>query len=648
MSYMYYYDVLVSSQRYHGSSSLTYEHKESLRIGSVVSVPLQNQTVLGIIVNKNSSAPSHKTKQILKVIVDSAVPAELLELILWFQIYYPAPLGQVLSLFLPAGLSQASRKQRIIKDSAGKLPDLPPLTKEQKKALEVINNTEGAALLHGDTGSGKTRVYIELAKDALAKAKSAIILTPEIGLTPQLINSFTAVFPDSIYLLHSTLTPAERRDTWLEIANSEKPLIVIGPRSALFSPVKNLGLIVLDEAHDPAYKQEQAPYYQTTRVASKLARLHKARMLLGSATPLVSDYYTFKSKGLAIARMQKPAINSSDSVEFKIINLRDHEQFNRSTWLSKALLEAISTTLDNGQQSLLFLNRRGTARLVLCQICGWQALCPRCDLPLTYHGDSHQMLCHTCGYTEPAPTMCPVCQATDITFRSIGTKSLVEELNRLFPKAKIGRFDSDTKKSDRLESQYESIRDGKVDILVGTQMLGKGLDLPKLAVLGIVVADTGLYFPDYTAEERTFQMLTQVMGRVNRGHTKGKIIVQTYHPENPVIQSAISKDYDSFYEQQIKERSQFGFPPFTFILKLQCSRSSRSAAQQAAERLLGQLKENGLPVGLRGPSPAFIEKRNDRFYWQLVITAKQRSYLLDIIKALPANWRHDIDPSHLL
>jgi primosomal protein N' (replication factor Y) (superfamily II helicase) len=299
--------------------------------------------------------------------------------------------------------------------------------------------------------------------------------------------------------------------------------------------------------------------------------------------------------------------------------------------------------LNRDGQSLVFLNRRGTARLVLCHNCGWQAVCPRCDLPLTYHGDSHTLRCHTCGFQETAPAACPTCHSTDIIFKSIGTKTLVNELQHLFPKARIMRFDSDTKKSERLETHYNAVRSGKVDILVGTQMLSKGLDLPNLELLGVVLADTSLSFPDYTAEERTFQMLTQVLGRVGRGHRQGKVIIQSHNPESPIIQAAIHKDYESFYQAQLLERKTYDFPPFCYLLKLSCSRASQASAKKAAVQLTEKLSATRQDIRITGPSPAFIEKNNNKYVWQIIVRAKDRQELIKVVKQLPANWTYDLD-----
>lgn len=643
---MQYYEVYVASQRYHGQSALTYAADFVLGPGAVVTVPLQRDTVLAMVV-KQVPKPSFACKPVTANL-ELTLPVANVRLLEWLANYYPGPLGILAQLFMPGSLKQAPRTKQNEQAPPPHL-DLPPLTADQEQALAALRDTTKPALLHGITGSGKTRVYIELAQAELLAGRSSLILTPEIGLTPQLFQSLTNTFGDRVVTVHSELTPAQRRDVWLKICNTTQPIIVIGPRSALFSPIHNLGLIVMDEAHDNAYKQEQAPYYQTSRVAATLAGLHKAKLVMGSATPLLDDYYTFEAKGLPIITMEHLARDKDAApVAVEMINLRDRAAFSRSAWLSTKLLEAITLAISRGEQALVFLNRRGTARLVICQICGWQAVCPRCDLPLTYHGDSHHLQCHTCGYTQSAPTSCPMCSSADISFKSIGTKSLVAELERLFPKARVQRFDSDNLKAERMEAVYQSVSDGSVDILVGTQVLTKGLDLPKLSVVGVVLADTSMYFPDYTAEERTFQMLTQVLGRVGRGHRAGTVIIQSYNPDNPTIQQAVAKDYRSFYEAQIKERQLFHFPPFYFVLKLRIGRKRQSSTEQAAHKFAQELLQQRLPIELSGPSPAFIEKINDVYYWQIIIKAKQRKVLLDIISQLPANWTYDIDPTNLL
>lgn len=643
---MYYYEVLVSSHRYHGRGPLTYASETPLTAGIVVTVPMQRQQVLGIIYAE-ADKPTFTTKPVSSVVTDKPMPSQLLQLHTWLQSYYPAPIGMLTQMFLPASLATKRRDAATPKIIATTSSVLPVLTDEQQSAVATIARGSGSFMLHGETGTGKTRVYIELSKAMINDGKSAIIMTPEIGLTPQLTQTFEATFPGKVITVHSTQTPAERRDSWQAILTSSDPLVVIGPRSALFSPVHNLGLIVMDESHDNAYKQEQMPYYQTSRVAARLADLHKARLVLGTATPLIHDYFAFSEKNLPILRMEAP-IGDVAPITTDVVNLREREHFSRSPWLSNQLITAVQQALHEDSQSLIFLNRRGTARLVLCQICGWQATCPRCDLPLTYHGDNHQLRCHTCGYTTKTPASCPDCGSTDIQFKSVGTKTIVSEVERLFPEAKVQRFDSDTKKSESLEQHYAAVQQGDVDILVGTQMLTKGLDLPKLAVVGVVIADTSLYFPDYTADERTFQVLRQVIGRVGRGHRKGHVVIQSYYPESPTIQAAIAKDYQQLYDVQLAERQLYRFPPYYFMLKVGIERATQPSARKAAQDLAEQILQEGLLIEIIGPSPAFVEKSHDRYRWQIVVKAKQRGELIKVIALLPKTVSYDIDPTDLL
>lgn len=646
---MFYYEVIPGSSQFHGKTALTYCSSLELPIGSVVVVPLRRASVLGVVVAKVEK-PKFATKEIAKPVIKEPIPGELIKLLGWLAGYYPAPLGSLAQLLLPGGLLRKRELAAPLGLSAAKhLKPLPPLTKEQLAAIEIID-TPGAnsALLHGDTGSGKTRVYLELAQQTLAKGRSVLLLTPEIGLTPQLEERVKNSLDAPVIIVHSQLTPAAKRAVWLQIIQANQPVVVIGPRSALFTPISKLGLIVIDEAHDQAYKQEQLPHYVTARVAARLAELHGARLLQGTATPLISDYYLASVKKAPIARLtERPAGDHTDR-QITVVDLRNRQQFSRQPHLSNELLGAIQQALSQRQMSLVFLNRRGTARVVLCQICGWQATCPTCDLPLTFHGDAHQLRCHTCGYSQNAPSNCPSCGSADIIFKSIGTKALVDELQAVFPEAKIGRFDTDNLKADRLEQQYKKIAAGELDILVGTQLLAKGLDLPKLTVVGIAVADTSLYLPDYTADEHTFQLLTQVIGRVGRGHAHGQVIIQTYAPENLAIQAVVRQDWPNFYQKELSERQRYDFPPFYHLLKLSCSRASSKSAQTAANRLAEMLHSSNLRLKIGQPTASFFEKIGGRYHWQIILRAKDRSELLKATKLLPSGWSFNLDPSNLL
>jgi len=644
---MHYYHVWVRSDRYRAQEPLTYAWPDILATGSIVRVPLRSKEVMGF-VSSTTTKPAFNVKPLASVMNLPALPATSVALAEWLVRYYRAPVGIVTAQFLPASLPKSPGGPLGGPDSSLITATSIDWTLEQRHALETISHPD-TYLLHGRTGSGKTNIYVELARRTIREGNSVIILSPEIGLTSQLAQEFRKAFGGRVIVLHSQLTVKQRLAAWLDILLANTPVVVIGPRSALFSPIQKLGLIVVDESHDSAYKQEQAPYYHATRAAAQLRVLHGATLVLGSATPSVSDYYLATVRRKPIIRLSKLAkSNSLPKSSITLVDLKDRTHFNRSPHLSNQLIDSIALSLEHGEQSMLYLNRRGTARITLCDNCGWQAVCPHCDLPLAYHGDTFHLCCHTCGYTQPPFFACPVCGNTSIILKGFGTKAVVEEVRKLFPGAHIARFDTDNSKEERLDQKYAQILEGSVDIVVGTQMVTKGLDLPKLSTLGVILADTSLYLPDFTARERTYQLLTQVLGRVGRGHVASQAIVQTYYPDSELVQAAIHDAWAEFYEPELAERQRYRFPPFCYLLKLSCRRASALGAERAAKSLQKQLGSLGLPVTIDGPTPAFHEKIGGKYQWQLVAKAQDRKYLLELIKQLPANWSYDLDPSDLL
>ncbi len=640
---MNYYEVWVRSSHYHGKTGLTYSHESDLNCGQIVTIPLRNETVSGIIV-RQVNKPGMATKGIISAVNLPSLPKHNLDLMFWLKAYYPSSVGIITQQFLPADIIKAN----LTSQETLPVPDyslLPKLNQEQSLAYKTIGDND-TYLIHGRTGSGKTRLYMELAKDTIAQGRSTILLTPEISLIGQLENQFKNIFGNRVIVLHSTLTPKQRLERWTQILSSKEPLVIIGPRSALFTPLKQIGLIIIDEEHEPAYKQEQAPYYLTLRVASRVRSLCNAKLVLGSATPLISDYYMAKKLNKNIIRLSTLANNQGPPKLIKqVVDYKDRTLFDRSQFLSKPLITAIEKAFSSGLQSLLYLNRRGTARVVVCETCDWQARCPNCDLPLTYHGDNHSLRCHNCGFVMAAPVSCPQCKNPTVKYISIGTKAVVDEASRLFPQARIQRFDADNLKAERIEQQYESVKNGNVDIIIGTQMLAKGFDLPKLSVVGVLMADTSLQIPDYTANERTYQLIQQVVGRVGRGHVDGTAIVQTYQPNNQTIADAMNDNWDHFYKTELKERESFNFPPFIHLLKLTVRRANPKNAERAAKQLADAIPDHLI---VDGPAPAFHEKQDGKYRWQLIIKAKQRSHLLAVIANLPAGWSSDIDPIDLI
>lgn len=642
---MHYVEILVAEASFHGQEALTYSSEAPLNIGQLAYVQLRNKEVLGVVTNSHTRKPAFTVKPIISVPDIPPLPLHLLKIADWMRTYYPAPLGTIAQQILPKGLPKKEVAQVKLADFS--VPQLPALTNDQQAAIASLETT-GMHILHGDTGTGKTRVYIELAQHAMLQGRSSLILTPEIGLTSQLASDLTKVFGNRVLVIHSQLTDATRRKLWLTILREKSPLIVIGPRSALFSPVHDLGFIAIDESHETAYKQDQSPYYHATHVASMMAGILKIPLLLGSATPSVADYFVAEHKKRPIIRMTSTASGDKHKHTIQVVDLRDRNEFSKKSYLSDKLIKVVKATLAKNEQVLLFLNRRGTARVVLCENCGWQALCPKCDLPLVYHSDSHEMRCHSCDYHGKPPMNCPDCHHPDVVFKSIGTKALAAEAARLFPDATVQRFDTDNKKSERIEQHYDAVRNGEIDIIVGTQTLAKGLDLPKLGLVGVVMADTSLYVPDFSSQERTYQLLSQVVGRIGRGHRESTAIIQTYNPENPLLKAVLQKDWELFYQAELAERKQFLFPPYCYLLKVWCRRATQKGAQSAATKLAQSLRQAGHKIIIEGPAPSFHEKVNDNFEWQLIIKAKQRSELLKVIAGLPANWQHDIDPMNLL
>lgn len=646
---MKFYEVWPADSRYRSDKPLTYSYDFDLSVLSVVSIPLQKRMVSGFVKAKVGE-PTFTVKPIKAILSSQPLPTAYFKLAEWICSYYCCSLGDALRQLAPP--KPAVRKvepdetETFVSDQPINIES--PLTNDQSEALKSIKkSTSTTVLLHGDTASGKTRVYLELAKQCLKKNQSVVLLTPEISLTAQLEQAALQL-KAPVYVFHSKLGVSQRKKIWLAILESSQPVVVVGPRSALFSPIKNLGLIVVDEAHEPAYKQDQTPRYQTTRVASQLGQLAKAKVILGTATPLVTDYYIAHQRK-AIVRMSQPAVTSNHGKALlEVVDIKKREAFSRSQYLSKPLIDAIATTLSAKKQVMIYLNKRGSARVILCNNCGWQLLCPNCDVPLIYHGDSHTTRCHICGHSESPPTNCPQCKNDDIIYRSIGVKALVDELGRLFPNARTSRFDSDNKQGERLSELYPKLVSGEVDILVGTQLLAKGLDLPKLGLVGIIAAESSLSLPDYSGEERSFQLLYQVMGRVGRGHNAGRAIIQTYEPDSIVVRAAMARDYDMFYTHCLEGRQKFRFPPFSYLLKLTCRRSTSASAESAAQKLKTSLRQAGLPVEIIGPAPSFYGRRASYYYWQIVVKSKNRGYLVELAKLAPADWTADLDPINLL
>lgn len=645
---MQYYEVAPAVIIRANQPTLTYTSSEPLPLGSIVEIPVGKRLVVGVITSK-TTRPDYQVKPIERVLMETPLPEPLLRTLLWTADYYHTPLATVLQTALPRGIT---KKRRIFSNSpllSTRERTNKVFTKDQSAALKVLEATKsGTILLHGVTGSGKTLIYIEQTKYAIANGTSVIILVPEIALTSQLVAGFHHHFKN-IILTHSQQTEAERHLAWLSALNAATPHVIIGPRSALFLPVTNLGLVVIDECHEPSYKQEQSPRYSALRLASVLTQHHSAKLILGSATPSVSDYYLAASTNRPIVTLSKPARTDTVKPSVTVIDMTKRANFTRHRFLSDTLLAQFQATLTDGKQILVFHNRRGSATTSLCENCGWQAGCPRCFIPLTLHTDRHELVCHICAMTMRVPTHCPECGSVDIIHKGIGTKLIESELAKQFPAAHIARFDADTDSKQTLDRRYQELYDGTIDIIIGTQVIAKGLDLPHLRTVGVIQADAGLSLPDYSSPERTFQLLAQVIGRVGRSSHPTNVIVQSYQPHHPAVQDGITQNYDEFYKRTLAVLRTGNFPPFTYLLKLTCTYKTEATAIKNAATLAATLRTTVHDIDILGPTPAFYERVRDSYRWQIVVKSARRQALIDCLDLLPPqHWQFELDPLSLL
>lgn len=623
---------------------------EELQVGQVVAVPLMRGIVPGIIAKKVAQ-PNFECKSISKILYSKPLPQHLVEVIKFIAEYYASPVGAAAAMVLPSGVLK--KRRMALKgpypsktEHSSEIPEIP-LNEAQKKALSSLQEAQEATkLLFGVTGSGKTNIYLHEAARALKAQKSVVLLVPEIALTGQLVRVFGEYFGDKTVLIHSKQTEAERHKIFEYILAHEGPLVVVGPRSALFAPLSNLGLVIVDEEHEGTYYQENPPRYSAIRVASFIAKKLGISCLLGSATPTVEDYYIAK-KRMSLVALKEKAKAEAIKPEIKIIDFKNRDNFSKNRYFSNQLLAAISANLKAHRQTLIFHNRRGSAPLTICEECGEEMLCPNCFLPLTLHTDSFELVCHTCGYKLKVPSNCPKCGALGLVHKGFGTKLLESEICRLFPDARVMRFDADSKKGESLEEVYDKVAQGEVDILVGTQVLAKGLDLPKLATVGVVQADAGLALPDFAAEERVFQLLTQVIGRVGRGHSdKAEVIIQTFRPEHPVLSFATQENYEGVFEYLMNRRQVSKFPPFYYVGMVSVTMKTETTAIKKIREAARILNESLVVAST--PMPAFHERTSGGYTWQMVIRAQNRGTLVKAVYKLGPEFKVTLDPPSLL
>jgi primosomal protein N' (replication factor Y) len=534
------------------------------------------------------------------------------------------------------------------------------LTPEQQAAVEQIGKALKAStfhpfLLHGVTGSGKTEVYLRAVEQSLALGKGAVILVPEISLTPQLVGRFHKRLDREMALLHSGLTPGERYDQWRRVSKGEVQ-VVIGARSAIFAPCRDLGLIIVDEEHDTSYKQEEGVRYNARDLAVVRAQKQGAVVILGSATPSFESFYNAQQGRYQTLHLPK-RVGGGVLPTVEIVDLRKEDP----GLFSHPLRDALAQNLATGRQSLLFLNRRGFSHAAICADCGAAFTCRRCSVTLTFHARRKALLCHYCGYHLPAFQICQLCGGGKIRLLGVGTEKVEEEVRRLFPRARVARMDSDVMTQRGAEGRLLcALEQGEIDILVGTQMIVKGHDFPRITLVGIITADVTLHLPELRAAERCFQLISQAAGRAGRGGHPGRVIIQTFLPEHYAIQRAKGHDFVGFYEAEMKTREALSFPPLTRMVNIRVSSASARAAEQGIERLAKKghelLKTLRHAVEILGPSPAPLYRIRGRYRWQLLLKGERVALLQHLSRSLiqegkvlkGARVEVDVDPLTLL
>lgn len=537
------------------------------------------------------------------------------------------------------------------------LPASTPLqlTSDQQRALTAIleaarlgsqGEPPAPILLHGVTGSGKTEVYLQALAAVIAQGKRGIMLVPEIALTTQAVQRVAGRFPGRVAIIHSELSVGERYDEWKRIRAGEVD-VVIGSRSALFAPVANLGLIIIDEEHEAAYKQSEfKPTYHARDVALQLGHMLRIPVVLGSATPAIETYYRAREGLYQLVELRGRIGTVLPPVE--VVDLRGELHAGNTSIISRRLREELERVLSLKQQAILFLNRRGAASCVLCRDCGFVALCEHCDIPLTYHATERILLCHYCGHQSKVIHFCPVCKSSCVRYFGLGTEKVQETIQRLFPQARLLRWDRDTARNRHAHEQLlDRFANREADILIGTQMIAKGLDLPGVTLVGVVSADIALNLPDYAASERAFTLLTQVAGRAGRGAEAGHVIVQTFNPQHFCIDTASRHDYHEFYAAEIDARRRYSYPPFRHFVKFTYSHTSRHRCQNEALALCERLTEwierlQLVNTDIVGPAPALMERLRGKYRWQMIVRGLDLHRLLRVIDA--PGWEIDIDP----
>lgn len=594
----------------------------TVTVGQMVTVPfgIGNRKETGFIIGLKEESEFKRLKTITDIIdMDFVLGDKEFKLAKWISETYFCNIGVVLNLFFVDKVKARREKVLDFKPTNDFSPTL-----EQKNAINYITNTCSTnglkeILLHGVTGSGKTEVYIQVIRNFIERGYGAIVLVPEISLTPQTVRRFVERLGDKVAVFHSRLSKGEKYLEWQKV-NSGKAKVVVGARSALFTPIKNLGIVIIDEEHDSSYKSGQSPYYHARNVAEKLCELNDATLVLGSATPDISTYYRVKNGEISLVEL-KERTNGKELPKTEIVDMREELVIGNKTIFSKRLYDEIKENLEKKEQTILFLNRRGYSTFVSCRKCGFVAKCRNCNIALTYHMDSNSLECHYCGAKFNNPDVCPICHEKYIKYFGIGTQKIENAVKKIFPEATVIRMDLDTTtKKDAHEEILTKFKNENIDIMIGTQMIAKGHDFPNVTLVGVMAADTSLNSNDFYSAERTFGLLTQVSGRAGRAEKSGRVIVQTYESDNYSIVAAKEHDYEKFYNQEILLREQLNYPPFCDITLINISGEDENKVIEDSRKIRETFEEyfNG-NVNILKEVPAPISKIKNKYRFRIII-----------------------------
>lgn len=643
---MKYVNVVIDNKSDSTDSLFTYGcHDDTINVGSKVYVPFAkgNRLREGYVVSMQESVDEEmekKLKLVEKVDTEVSLTGEMIRTAIWMKLRYLCRAIDAINLFTPAG-SRAKKRERKdpFENITGEPSSVEKLTAEQSAALDRICGAmdEGAHdrfLIHGITGSGKTEIYIRAADKCIRQGRTAIIMVPEISLTGQIIDRFAGRFGNGeLAVLHSRLTPGERYDQWKNIRDG-RVKIVIGARSAVFAPLENIGLIVVDEEHEATYKSDQTPKYDTVEVALKRLqdKDNDGILVMGSATPSVVSYSRAREGIYKLIRLTK-RYNEVSLPYVETVDMRQELKNGNRTIISSKLYESMREQLQAKRQVMLLLNRRGYSTFISCRECGYVARCPHCGLSLTYHRNKEKGVCHYCGYEEAAPHVCPECGGKYIRYFGSGTEKVEETIEELFPEYTADRLDLDTvKKKGELQRKLKSFQKGRTDILIGTQLIAKGLDFRNVGLVGIISADVSLNIPDFRSPERAFQLITQAAGRAGRGEEPGRVIIQTYSPEHYAIQFAADQDYEGFFSEEIILRRYMEYPPYSDLIQIMFMAKTAEAAGEAAQdwhdRIASRIGNEDRKNVFR-PQEAYMSRINENYRFSLLIKCprgKRREY----------------------